>query len=337
MCHLHGSVVLKGDKTMIFCITVLRAIAAMVITNAHYTGVYPTDLIANGGLLGDVIFFAVSGFCLYNIKLNFGNWYLKRIVKVYPAPIIITAVYMLLGLYPVAGSAVDALLWYIYPTNYHFVASIVFLYIPFYAVARIDMLRQNLPRVMAAVLAVFVLIYILVYDKSYYHIDTVREPIIRFLFFEAMLLGAYFKQNFEKYKDTGRGIHWVLCVVMFAAYFVSKMAFSCVDSLSSLQIINQIILMVLLYLVLRCFTGINSKLEGLPKFIKTALSYLAEITLEIYVVQYEIIPRLAGRFPFPINWLAITASILIVASLLHLCVKLVNKGTGKLLARQVNG
>ena len=44
---------------LIFFVTVLRALAACIITNAHYTGVYPTDLIANGGLLGDVIFFAV--------------------------------------------------------------------------------------------------------------------------------------------------------------------------------------------------------------------------------------------------------------------------------------
>ncbi len=32
---------------MIFYITVLRALAAVIITNSHYVGVYPTDLIAN--------------------------------------------------------------------------------------------------------------------------------------------------------------------------------------------------------------------------------------------------------------------------------------------------
>lgn len=32
---------------MIFYITFLRALAAILITNAHYVGVYPTDLIAN--------------------------------------------------------------------------------------------------------------------------------------------------------------------------------------------------------------------------------------------------------------------------------------------------
>lgn len=34
---------------MIFFITVLRALAACFITNAHYEGIYPTNIIANGG------------------------------------------------------------------------------------------------------------------------------------------------------------------------------------------------------------------------------------------------------------------------------------------------
>ena len=59
---------------MILYITVLSALAACIITNSHYVGVYPTDLIANGGLFGDVIFFAVSGFCLTNVKNSFPKW-----------------------------------------------------------------------------------------------------------------------------------------------------------------------------------------------------------------------------------------------------------------------
>lgn len=61
-----------GRQIFLF-IVLVRAIAAIVITNSHYTGVYPTDLIANGGLLGDVLFFAVSGYCLSNIKDAFPN------------------------------------------------------------------------------------------------------------------------------------------------------------------------------------------------------------------------------------------------------------------------
>lgn len=32
---------------MVFFITVLRALATCLITNAHYTGIYPTDLIGH--------------------------------------------------------------------------------------------------------------------------------------------------------------------------------------------------------------------------------------------------------------------------------------------------
>lgn len=320
---------------MIFCITFLRAIAALIITNSHYTGVYPTDLIANGGLLGDVIFFAVSGFCLYNVKMNFGKWYLRRIVRVYPAPIIITAIYMLIGFYAKAGNIQEFVEWFIYPTNYHFVASIILLYIPFYFVVKYDKLRNNIPWIMLGVFVAYILVYIFAYDKSYYHIDTVREPMIRFLFFEAMLLGAYFKHNFERFRNGFKFYDWIIAIATFVLYFASKMLFSKRQAFADFQALNQIILIILLYFVMKCFTGIDSKLEKLPGWIRKVLTYLSEITLEIYVVQYAIIPRLAGQFAFPINWLAITGAILVSATLLHLCVKVINKWTDKLFSRTV--
>ena len=83
------------EKKMIFFITVLRALAACLITNAHYTGIYPIEIIANGGLIGDVLFFAVSGYCLYNVKYElspkgFALWYGKRLWRVYPPVILMT-------------------------------------------------------------------------------------------------------------------------------------------------------------------------------------------------------------------------------------------------------
>ena len=79
---------------MIFFVTVLRALACLLITNSHYTGVYPTDLFASGGLIGDILFFAVSGYCLYNVKSNFAKWYGKRLWRIYITLIIITVIYI---------------------------------------------------------------------------------------------------------------------------------------------------------------------------------------------------------------------------------------------------
>ncbi|MEE1013331.1 MAG: acyltransferase family protein [Clostridia bacterium] len=319
---------------MIFCISFLRALAAMIITNAHYQNVYPLEIIANGGLLGDVIFFAVSGFCLYNIKMNFGRWYLRRIVRVYPAVIIITAAYLLLGLYTRTANPVEFFRYFIYPTEYHFIASIVVLYIPYYFVIANEKMHDRLPLVMFAVLVVYGLLYLFVYDKSYYHIDMVREPMIRFLFFEAMLLGAYFRKHYGRYCDMAKAKHWVLLLLLFCLYFTSKMVFVRVPALSFLQIVNQLLLLALLYSVMRCFIGINGALERLPGKVKKVFKYLAEITLEIYVVQYAIIPRLAGAGSFPINWIVVTVTILAAAAVLHFGVKLVDRQTDKLFVKK---
>lgn len=300
---------------MIFFITVLRALAACLITNAHYTGVYPTDIIANGGLVGDVLFFAVSGYCLYNIKVSFPKWYGKRIVRCYLPVLLITALYMALGFYSLSEHSFAW--WYIYPTYYHFVASIIILYIPYYIIIKIPQLRKRIPLIMLGIFVVYLVVYIFIYDKSYYHIDTVREPMIRFLFMESMLLGAWFRQNDAKIRNQLKWYLPVILVVTVIMYFASKLLFARVEAISALQIINQVLIFVLLYFILRMFAGLDEKLNRFPKIIKNILGYLAQITLEIYVVQYVIIEQLRSVFGFPLNWFLLTVTILLAATILH--------------------
>ncbi|MBQ3014323.1 MAG: acyltransferase [Clostridia bacterium] len=312
---------------MVFFITLLRAIAACLITNAHYTGIYPTDLIANGGLIGDIIFFAVSGYCLYNVKGNFIRWYSKRVVRCYLPVLVMTAVYMLLGFYSLSEHS--ALWWYVYPTYYHFVASIVVLYIPFYCIMKIEALRSRIPYVMLAVLAACIIVYLLpIYDKSYYHIDTVREPMIRFLFMESMLLGAYFKQKGIAIEG-GFKLRYLLGTVgCFILYFASKILFSKFPSFSYFQILNWFAIFALLYFVFSLFASLEKNFQKLPNRggVRTVVSYLATITLEIYVVQYVLIDLIRPLVGFPLNWLALTASILAAATVLHFVCKYILKG-----------
>ncbi|MGN0661263.1 MAG: acyltransferase family protein [Oscillospiraceae bacterium] len=236
---------------MIFFIDVIRALSALIITNAHYTGVYPTDLIANGGLLGDVLFFAVSGYCLSNIKLPFHKWYVKRIIRIYPPVLIITAVYAALGFYQFDG------FWgfiklFIYPTYYHFVASIVLLYIPFYFVMKIEILRKRIPLVIGAVFLIQLIIYLFFYDRTYYHIDSVHNWMIRFLFFIAMLIGAYVRINDNKIRNKRKTSNLICTIILVPLYFASKLffvKFSKISFVSQFQIINQIILLILLYFI----------------------------------------------------------------------------------------
>ena len=315
---------------MIFFVTMLRALAAMIITNSHYVGIYPTDLIANGGLLGDVIFFAVSGFCLCNVKLSFPKWYLKRITRIYPQVIFITLLYLFIGIFNLEGavSFLSVLKFFVYPTSYHFIASIIVLYIPFYFIMKLDKLREHIPILMAAVFVAQFLVYIFFIDKSSYTIDTVRAPFIRFLFGEAMLMGAYFRINIDLFRNKNKFYNWLLLVFLAGLYFASKMAFSKMQSISRYQLLNQIVLLALLFFVFRCFAGIDRKLEKLPKPIKKIIEFISEITLEIYLVQIGIIKIFAEHFRFPINWLLLTAVIVAGAFVLHSAAKLLLKGCG---------
>lgn len=316
---------------MIYFATVLRALAAMIITNSHYTGVYPTDLLASGGLLGDVIFFAVSGFCLCNPKQRFLPWYGKRILRIYPQVWILTGLYCLLSIYSLADWSWAEL--FLYPTNFHFVASIILLYIPFYFLMRWEQVKRHIPWMLLAVAAAQLLCYIFFVDKSTYHIDAVREPFIRFLFGEAMLLGAYFRLHLDAFRNKNKCINWVLLILSAGVYFASKLAFSKMESISAFQLLNQYSLFLLLYFVFRCFAGIDAKLEAMPRWLKRILEFIAEITLEIYFVQIGIIPFFAKLLPFPLNWIVLTLVIVAGAAVLHFGTQWLLKGFGFLFGK----
>lgn len=301
---------------MVFFITFLRAIAACLITNSHYEGIYPTDILANGGLLGDIIFFAISGYCLCKIKENFPKWYGKRLLRCYLPVVIATTVYLLIGLYKF--SMHNIIWWYVYPTYYHFIASIVVLYIPYYVIMKIDFLRRNIPYIMGILAAVAVLVFVIFYDKSYYHIDTVREPMILFLYMESMLLGALFKEKGETMLNRFSWWHVFGLIATATLYFASKLAFSMGILPNSLQILNWLAIFALLFFILRLCAGLDGKLENYPKWLKKVISFLAERTLEIYVVQYALIPIIGKIGKFPINWILTTAAILIAAEILHI-------------------
>ncbi len=301
-------------------IYLLRIIAAILITNSHYEAIYPHSMIANGGLLGDVIFFAVSGFCLFPVKQGFPKWYGRRLKRIYPLVWIITLIYLLFGFYQ-ANSVKTFVKLLVYPTYYHFVASIILLYIVFYVVARI---LQSEPKLFArrffAIITVLVIaygvIYGTVYDRSFYHIDTVREPMIEFLYFLAMMIGLWFRHNKERYLGHGKAWPWLAALFLFAAYFASKLAFSRGMISSDYQFLNQMILLLLLLCLFRGFVGLENKLNHMPRKLHGAMVFVAGFAFEIYLVQYALIPRL-NLGPFPVNFLLVSGTIFLSALALH--------------------
>ena len=218
---------------MVYFITVLRALAACLITNSHYKGIYPLDIIANGGLLGDVIFFAVSGFCLANVTEKFLPWFKKRVIRIYIPVAIITVIFLAIAqLYEPISVYYNFdvenvfLHYFIYPTEFHFVGSIILLYVPYYFVARYMKNPKGLLALASGLTVICALVYVFLYDKSYYHIDVVREPFIRFLFFYAMLIGLVFRRFKDRLINKFKLVNLFASAVLFAVYFITKFYFS---------------------------------------------------------------------------------------------------------------
>lgn len=312
----------------------LRAIAAVLITNAHYADIWPISALAVGGHLGNCIYFFLSGFCLYNIREHFLKWYAKRMIRIYPALWIAAAVNFLVGFFS-AGGIMAYIHCFLYPTWYHFISSIMLLYIVFYILRKIQEKSSVDTRWFLLIsFIVFLLAYILKFDKSYYHIDDVAENWCRFQFMASMLVGALVR---EKYNEISKKITKadVFCfAVLFVLYFAGKKLLSSVSALSMVQILMPLIQVFFVASIGMLFVKMekNGVFARANTVIQKLVELLAGISLEIYLVQYVIIAHFA-ELKFPINFIVVTGLILVYAWCVHRVAGYMQKGVEKLLNR----
>lgn len=67
-------------------IDIVKFFAVLLITNSHMDIMYTKmSILATGGAIGDCLFFFASGFTiLMGHETNFGNYYKRRIKRIYP-------------------------------------------------------------------------------------------------------------------------------------------------------------------------------------------------------------------------------------------------------------
>ena len=295
-------------------INLLRVLAAVCITNSHFANVWPVSGIASGGMLGDVLFFAISGYCLYHSDFkfrDFGKWYIKRIRKIYVTVVLIGLITCLFTGFPDTVRAWIHML--VYPTQYHFVASIMVLYIIYYI--WMHFLKQWRIKIWVSGLIysiVVLAVYCLTFDKTWYHIDVVEEHFIRFLFFGAMLIGAHIREKAQDadMQNASAGSIWKssgICIASVILYFAIRLAVPRFE-LFSVQFLTWIAILLALYCIFRWAENLESFLIRLPEKVCRGIAFTAGITLQIYLVQFPIINRF-DALPFPLNLLVITVLI----------------------------
>lgn len=307
----------KIDKYFI-SISFIRIVAILLITNTHMNNVYPSENIAVGGFIGDILFFVVSGFGLYknNKENNFIQWYLNRLLRIYPLVWICTIIYTVLGVYNL--NLESFFFQYFYPTNYHFVGSIIILYIFYYFFLIYK--KYSLKKVFVVTFIVAMISYLCVFDKSYYHIDAVEEWFVKFIYFEGMIFGAYVKANID---DLIRNLQKLKKILLLALpissifYFFSKIGFSNGIFPLRLQIINQFTIFILVINISLLIISYDGTFEKKLKKIKKYIVNLSMLSLEIYLVQKPII-SLFESILFPVNFLIIMVIVFLSAYTLNI-------------------
>lgn len=248
---------------------------------------------------------------------DFGRWYAKRIKRIYITVILIALLNCFVNGFP--ATAAEWIAVFIYPTQWHFIASIMVLYIVYYI--WIHFLKQWKIQVwISAVIfsALVLCIYIFAFDKSWYHIDVVEEHFIRFLFFISMLLGAHFREMEEKKGGFLNGnVYYLsaLCAAGVVLYFAVRIAVPRFE-LFTVQILTWPAILTALYGIFRWAAALENRLAGLPGKLGGAMDFLAGITLQIYLVQGPILGRV-DHFRFPLNLLAAVVLILAAAAVVY--------------------
>lgn len=297
----------------------LKTLAVLLITNSHYAGIWPVSAMAVGGHLGNNLFFLLSGFCLCNISGCFGKWYIKRILRIYPALWIANTTNMIVGFFHADG-LMAYVHCYIYPTWYHFVASIMILYIIFYLIRTIQKKAGiSTTWIILATFVIFISVYIIKFDKSYYHIDDVSEKWVRFMFFESMLVGAYLRESYERFNQKVSIREIVTCIVCLGGHLASKLVFRRIPAASALQVLSPILVILCVGNIALLFIKMDKRgfWKQFDNRIRRLVQFISMLSLEVYLCQNVIIDRFDDLL-FPINFVICSGLIIVNAWIIHL-------------------
>lgn len=323
-------------------ITLLKVCATFLITWFHLKPYAPDFLqpIFIGGALGNSLFFFASGFLIKIKDEHFtGEWILHKYIRIMPSVWIATLLTFFVN---------KSVLWYewIYPTHFWFVNAILCFFFVYWCFHQ--WINKNPIKTIFIVSAIHVIWYLINMDYSTLFLDAggIKSWFYNFILFLSGHYTANYFNNVEKkiklcatsnkhlfFKLSGKyriptrlTAHWVIdlcisiiCITLFYGY---KMICSKIPSLCFWQFL---IMPIILFLFTIFSYKFMQKLASIkvPNFIKHILSYISNMTLDIYVVQIAIIILISKwNLFFPLN---IIVMLLCIAIAAYFCYIISNK------------
>lgn len=296
-----GTVIVKKRNV---AIDFVKVIATLLVLNSHMGICYGEySALATGGGLGDALFFFVSGFTLFlGKKVNFVDWYKRRLGRIYPTVIAVALVSCL-----IFGNQ-ENFIQVMSAENYWFLQCILICYILMYPIVRYDLSIK-------VCLSIFVVIFIIAYF-FFYQLDGqlfygVNNTFRWLVYFCIMLLGGAVCKDAKRIRENKFPLLWMLlCVV--AWYAVNYMANG-----SWLQLVSVIPLagfciftyqLGRLPLIEKCFSN---------RIVGNILYIIGNLCLESYLIQKLIFTDALNHL-FPLNIPIIMFAVLLAAYILHM-------------------
>lgn len=295
-------------------IDILKCFAAILITNSHMAGLYPSPFtsLATGGAIGDALFFFASGFTIsYSRGGNFFNWYKRRVNRIFPTIFAVAAIDILLfGQNPTLKETV---------TNCGgwFIQCIFLFYAVFWFVKRYLMNRLWIAYAINTIIALVWYLSFWDYDVFIFYNGTYLRWS---LYFFAMLLGASIASR-ERRSERGRKYSLGMLLVVLIALLGFYYGYQIIGKKFVLLEYGQLILAPVLFGIVYCLYLICKSVPVLGFYYLRISHYLvywiSAMCLEVYLCQHWILPTGAKYITyFPLNVLVSFVAVFIGAYLL---------------------
>lgn len=278
-----------------FDTTLPMALATLLIVNSHLESFYPRRWLAGDGLLGNYLFFLLSGLRMAasrGIQDDFLSFFRARILRIYPAVwLAALCIVLVKGLPFSIQTLVHAFVW---PTDFTYIALIMPFYAAYYWMHRIE------AKIDPARWCVFLA---LIWAAA---VSFTRTPMNAFSdvpqvvhvtdYFIVFMLGVLFQGSAQA---RNLSVSALLLLLSLLAYFGVKLA------VMKMAFFSQYWLVHLLGVSAACSTFLflgRSKwtvLQGVPKQLA---GFIADHSLEIYVTHSTLIQVLnLHTMAFPLN------------------------------------
>ena len=316
---------------MFYFIEILRAIAVALITNSHFKGVYPNDILSFGGGLGLALFFMISGYLLANIKdeTKFTKWYFKKIVRLWVPLWIVRIIEFSIG-FRTVDNFYDFFIQFVFPGAW-FSGAIAVLYILFYMYVKYVINKKGKKSTYCALLVLAALYLVLFFVKSplgMFNISELRIEktfsietpylISQIIWFSCMLLGAHIRKNAttEDKSTKNTAIKFFLSIAFVGLFLaikllIEKPQFAMFECLLATSYIG------FAYNIFNCFMGLEKICcKVLKNPFGKIVGIVSKCSLEIYYIQFLLISKLKNII-FPVNFVALCVAIIVSAYFVH--------------------